>query len=627
MEKPPHPFHLDYCLQVFHNLTSVMKVPQYSKIWVFQHCKSYRLVSHCHIGQSLLIYLFFLNIYLLFVFRGAESNVSVAIDDTFGDNPESYPAHSSTPNPFKLDVSGDRGPLSSTPHISLAANSAMARVNTTPKRRKASGHQSVMSQSPSASHPTGWCISGVETVTFNIPRRKKTTGTQTEVSTNDASTQCLINTTGNEYVEGSTQTSVVMFDNADHFASFGDNLSTVKCLLGEVMEWRGKLINAEIKINALLAEVASCKGKIDASAQHIAKLNENQKAFTDKLKESDGKHSTLLLREKELSDLLKEEKGRLLYRSISTIDARVAHFTGLPNAQVFDFLCSHFTMPLQYHYNWNVTALSREDQLFLTLMKLKCNFDYIDLAVWFNVGKTTVANVFLTLLDALHQVIFLEALKTVPSRAKNRRSLPQCFKGFEDCRMIIDCTEVRTAKPKSLAMKNIMYSGYKGYESLKGLVGIAPNGAMTFASTLYPGSTSDKQVVEMCGILRIFEPGDLVLADKGFTIRDLLRPLGVDLNIPPFLETPQFTPDQVERTKVIARARIHVERAIQRIKEYRILDYVPINLWDISSKIFQVCAALTNFHNPLIKEVEDKMNSVAIDWDNFEHDFDAVWWQ
>ena len=52
------------------------------------------------------------------------------------------------------------------------------------------------------------------------------------------------------------------------------------------------------------------------------------------------------------------------------------------------------------------------------------------------------------------------------------------------------------------------------------------------------------------------------MADKGFTIEDLL-PLGVSLNIPPFLGNKgQMSPEKVALTQTIASLRIHVERAI-----------------------------------------------------------------
>ena len=47
------------------------------------------------------------------------------------------------------------------------------------------------------------------------------------------------------------------------------------------------------------------------------------------------------------------------------------------------------------------------------------------------------------------------------------------------------------------------------------------------------------------------------------------------LNILPFLCTPQFTESQVYETEKIAKARIYVEKAIRRIKCFKILQEVP----------------------------------------------------
>jgi hypothetical protein len=127
-------------------------------------------------------------------------------------------------------------------------------------------------------------------------------------------------------------------------------------------------------------------------------------------------------------------------------------------------------------------------------------------------------------------------------------------------------------------------------------------GVITFVSELYPGSASDKEIVRHSKVLEQMVPGDLVLADKGFLIQDLM-PSGVTLNLPPFLNQPQFTVAQAELTVRIARAHIHVERAIQRIKCFDILDFIPSHYQIISTEIFQVCAALVNLQSPLIREV------------------------
>lgn len=111
------------------------------------------------------------------------------------------------------------------------------------------------------------------------------------------------------------------------------------------------------------------------------------------------------------------------------------------------------------------------------------------------------------------------------------------------------------------------------------LIGIAPNAAITFVSEMFPGSSSDKMITRESGILSHMQAGDLILCDKGFLISDLCTPLGVSVNMRPFLTTPQFSQEQVIQTKKIARARIHVERAISRLKSFRILDYIPPSIF------------------------------------------------
>ena len=85
------------------------------------------------------------------------------------------------------------------------------------------------------------------------------------------------------------------------------------------------------------------------------------------------------------------------------------------------------------------------------------------------------------------------------------------------------------------------------------------------------------------------------MADKGFLINDLLSPISVGLVIPPFLrQKGQFPPK-------IARLRIHVERAIGRIKQYHIFDgVIPLTLLGTINQLWYVCAMLTNLQGPLL---------------------------
>jgi hypothetical protein len=69
--------------------------------------------------------------------------------------------------------------------------------------------------------------------------------------------------------------------------------------------------------------------------------------------------------------------------------------------------------------------------------------------------------------------------------------------------------------------------------NLKAIVGITPSGAVCFISEMFGGCVSDKELAIQSRILDLLEPGDSVMADRGFTIADLLAARGVDLNIPP----------------------------------------------------------------------------------------------
>jgi len=63
---------------------------------------------------------------------------------------------------------------------------------------------------------------------------------------------------------------------------------------------------------------------------------------------------------------------------------------------------------------------------------------------------------------------------------------------------------------------------------------VTPNGGISFVSEAYEGSLSDRK---FSGLLEKLEAGDEVMADKGFTIQDMLIPYGIQLNMPPFLQS------------------------------------------------------------------------------------------
>ena len=92
------------------------------------------------------------------------------------------------------------------------------------------------------------------------------------------------------------------------------------------------------------------------------------------------------------------------------------------------------------------------------------------------------------------------------------------------------------------------------------------------------------------------------MADKGFNIIDLLDP-----NEPFLSEKGQFDEEEVETTQSIASVRIHVERAISRIKMYRIINnVVPLSLAEVLNQIWTLCCMLLLFQSSIINQENEQ---------------------
>jgi hypothetical protein len=182
-----------------------------------------------------------------------------------------------------------------------------------------------------------------------------------------------------------------------------------------------------------------------------------------------------------------------------------------------------------------IKKITPDNQLLLTVMKLRHAFPNKDLAYRFGIGASMVSSVFITWVQFLYKTTEPLMKSMFPSKELIREHLPSSFRSFKNARIIIDCFEIFVQSSSDFAEQGNMYSSYKNHTTLKCLVGIAPTGAITFLSDVYEGSKSDRDIVIDSKFAEILEPGDLVLADRGFLIKDILQKNGVELNIPPIL--------------------------------------------------------------------------------------------
>ena len=184
--------------------------------------------------------------------------------------------------------------------------------------------------------------------------------------------------------------------------------------------------------------------------------------------------------------------------------------------------------------------------------------------------------------------------------------MPETFKTtYPSTRCIIDCTEIFYQRASSLSSQSAMHSNYKHYVTYKGLLGIAPSGAITFISELYEGSISEKEIIKRSGMLNknLWDDNDSIMADRGFTIQNKLAPFNVELNIPSFLGgRAQLTEAEFKESQTIASVRIHVEAAITRIKKFKDLNHIPLTLHGSVNQIWTVSCISCNFLPPLIQK-------------------------
>ena len=156
---------------------------------------------------------------------------------------------------------------------------------------------------------------------------------------------------------------------------------------------------------------------------------------------------------------------RKLFRYNNLLETEIKSYTGKDKAdfEVVAQMIARF-FPLKYWSGKPVTSISHQNQILICCMKLKLDLPYFDLAKRYAVSQTTIQNIFMTYLYALHQIFFLVSMTQLPSQNKNKASLPDSFGDFSNCRVIIDCTEFHIATPrKDLLAASASYSNYKHF--------------------------------------------------------------------------------------------------------------------------------------------------------------------
>ncbi|XP_022517989.2 uncharacterized protein LOC125801710 [Astyanax mexicanus] len=295
-------------------------------------------------------------------------------------------------------------------------------------------------------------------------------------------------------------------------------------------------------------------------------------------------------------------------------DETIRYYTRFPSQQVFEIFWESIAPSATHLIYWTKAQRRGEaaiptpsparkihllDELFIYCLRVAAGLKEQVIADICGVSIATVSRIIITWANYLFFV-----LGSVPiwmSRQQVIDSMPEKFRQYSPkLRVILDCTEIRCESATSLTLHSETFSNYKNTTTFKGLLGVAPCGAVTFISSLFTGSISDKEITRQSGILELLEPEDEIMADKGFIIEDMLATKGARLIIPPFKHGKQFSKKDCEQTQAIARLRILVERVIRRVKENHIWDStVPLSLAGSINQIWHNCCFMVNYQGPM----------------------------
>lgn len=295
--------------------------------------------------------------------------------------------------------------------------------------------------------------------------------------------------------------------------------------------------------------------------------------------------------------------------SIQHKDSLVCFYTGFPSYAVF-LAFYEFLGPVVDHLNyWGASEGSRVrnrthkidpiNQLFLTLVKLRLNLKIKDISF----RCITFSGI---QVPHYMDLFFVPPSKGTRMDAPFNKSLKLYLVLFKK---VIEIPMLSSMEAKYLLRHPLICicSHQHGANisittnTTKFLVACTPNGAICFVSPLYVGSITDVELTRLSGFLDKLKdkPGIAIMADRGFTVKDMLRELNIELNIPPGRQ--QLPYQEIEEGRIIASLRIHVERAIGRIKTFEICKgTIPLSMARICNQIVCVCAFLSNFQPALV---------------------------
>ncbi|KAJ8671851.1 hypothetical protein QAD02_003110 [Eretmocerus hayati] len=198
------------------------------------------------------------------------------------------------------------------------------------------------------------------------------------------------------------------------------------------------------------------------------------------------------------------------------------HCTGLENYE--KFMTVFRSLGPAVHNLKYIRKLSRApsvvNQFLMVLWKLRGNESDVTLVMHFDTDRASVGSIFITWIIFMSQQWSL--IDMWPSRELVDLYMPDTFKlSYPKVRGIVDGTEFEIERPTNPRDQQSTFSQYKNRNTMKAGLMRTPGGLTSYHTPAYGGSTSDRQLIGRCDFLQNCQPGDVIMADKGFNVQDL----------------------------------------------------------------------------------------------------------
>lgn len=136
------------------------------------------------------------------------------------------------------------------------------------------------------------------------------------------------------------------------------------------------------------------------------------------------------------------------------------------------------------------TKITADNRLLIFACKMKLGQTYSALGVLFSVNRRTISTIFISRLEYL--VVSCQHFIACSIKEVILSTMPEEFKSTcYNCRVIIDCTEIKIDQTSDVKEKVQSYSHYKKVFTIKVLIGCTPTGYIALVSNCYGSWISD----------------------------------------------------------------------------------------------------------------------------------------